>query len=397
MKRSLFPFALIIFLSACNPTQKILHGGNLLQTSFTEKIPFTFEYGIPFITVSINGKPYNFMFDTGAATIISPEIAKTFDLKSSFDQKVIDSQGASNKQQFIKIPSIKIGKLSFENIGAAVIESSDVFEFKCMKFDGIIGANLMAKAIWQIDYQNKILTATNNLANLEIPTTSNIIPFIPVNTQKTPSVAIKIGNKTKHVTFDTGSNGDFNLGVKSYQSEISTFESAESIGITSIGIYGSGKSSFIKYVKVPVLEIGDIMLTNQIIDFSEQSSNTLGNLFFKNYKVILNWKENRIYMIKEKDYNVEKLQTFGLSLKYINNKPRVIEIYQKSEAEKLGVLINDELLTLNGKDLSQLNDEQACFYAFNSILNTNENSINLTLLRAGEKINLTLKKTTLLE
>ncbi|MGF1924738.1 MAG: aspartyl protease family protein [Bacteroidia bacterium] len=388
---------LILLCSACSPVKKVLQGGTIQQTPFIEKIPFTFNYRIPFVSVNINGKSYNFMFDTGAATVITPEVAKALNLQSKANDKVTDSQGASQQQQFAVIPSIKVGNISFENVGAVIIESSKAFEFKCMKYDGILGANMMAKAIWQIDYRNNIITASNDLANFDVPNNANIIDFIPTKLQSTPLVPIKIGKKTVYTTFDTGSNGDFNLGINSYKTEIEHYSAIESSGSTTSGIYGGSQSSYTKHVKVPYISLGGITLTNQIIDFNQKTSNLVGNLFFKNYRVILNWNENKIYMIKEAEFDVKKLETFGFAVKYINNKPRVTKIYRNSAAEKAGILINDDLRRLNGIDLTQLTDEQACFYAFNNILNTKEKSIDVVLQRDGKEIKLTLHKTTLIE
>lgn len=395
MKKQFYLFAFSIFLFSCNPVRTILEGGRLKETTFNHKIPFTFEFGIPIVSVEIDGKHYNFLFDTGAPTVISPELQAILKLKSETIGKTSDSQGNSNQQAFVKVPSIKIGGLNFEDIGATVIDMKKIFEFKCMKFDGIIGANQMEKAVWQIDYVNKTITASNDISNFDIPKHAEILNFIPRKGQRTPRVNIKIGNKASSVTFDTGATTDFSLPYEIYKTEISSFKGTVATGSSSSGIYGASKSSITTYKKVPSLDIDNIKIEDQIVTFNEGTTAIIGNSFFKRYRVILNWNENKIYMIKEVEHQNATLETYGIGLRYINNKPTVAKIFKDTDAEKIGLLINDQIIAVDEKDTSNLTAAEACTYTFNNIL-TGKDSRNVTVLRDGKKIVFNLKKTVVL-
>lgn len=396
MKNYIYLLTLSLLLFACSTTKKVLNSGNIKETSFTEKIPFTFNYGVPIINVSINGKTYNFLFDTGAATVISPELMTALNLKAATKDKTFDSQGNANEQDFVIIPSMKIGNLNFENIGAVVIDMKKVFEFKCMNFDGIIGANQMAKAIWQIDYKNKMLTATSNLSNLNISPNAQIIDFKPKGNQKTPTVAVKIGNKASYVTFDTGATTDFNFAINNYKTELTNFKEVQTLGNTSSGIYGGSKNSTTSYIKIPSFTIGSILLKNQIPTFTENASNLIGNAFFKNYKIIIDWNSNKIHMINEVELSDAKLNNFGIGFKYINNKPIIAKIFKNSDAEKSGILLNDQVIGIDGKDTINFTEEEACNYAFNNILKGKTETL-ITILRDGKKLDFKLKRTALIE
>jgi len=396
MKKQFHLLAIILLLFSCSPVNKVLNGGSLKETSFTEKIPFSFDFGVPIIKVNINGKDYNFLFDTGAPTVISPDLAAELNLKSAAKAKTTDSQGNSNQQNFVKVPNIKIGNLNFEDIGAVVIDMKKIFEFKCMNFDGIIGANQMQKAIWEIDYQTKMITIGNELATFNIPTTAEVLNFTPKQAQKTPMVAVKIGDKTANVTFDTGATTDLNLPFHIYKNEIATFKGIEAIGNSSSGIYGASKSSTTTYKKIPSFTIGNMPLKDQIVTFSEGSTAIIGNTLFKNYRLILNWNENKIYMVKIADSKNTKYESFGIGLRYINNKPTIAKIFKNTAAEKSGVLVNDQIIALDGKNTSNFTEAEACFNSFNSIL-TGKSVISITVLREGKKLDFQLKKQTILE
>ncbi|WP_316786891.1 aspartyl protease family protein [Pedobacter frigiditerrae] len=396
MKKYIYLLTFSLFFFSCGSTKRVLESGNIKETSFTEKIPFTFNYGVPIINVSINGKTYNFLFDTGAATVISPELMTVLNLKAATKDKTFDSQGNAKEQDFVVIPSMKIGNLNFENIGAVVIDVKNIFEFKCMNYDGIIGANQMAKAIWQIDYKNKMLTATNSLSNLNISTNTQALDFKSKGYQKTPIVAVKIGNKTSYVTFDTGATTDFNFAINNYKTELTNFKEVQTIGNTGTGIYGGSKNSATSYFKIPSFNIGSILLKNQIPAFTESASNLIGNTFFKNYKIIIDWNTNKIYMANEVELTDAKLENFGIGFRYINNKPIIAKIFKNSEAEKIGIKLNDQVIAIDGKDSNNFTEEEACNYAFNNILKGKTETL-ITILRDGKKLDFKLKRAALIE
>ena len=396
MKQKIYFLALIAFLCSCSPAKQIFQGGRLSETNFITKIPFNFDYDIPIITVEIEGKSYRFLFDTGAPTVLSPEIAALLKLKVHTDGTASDSQGNSSARQFVVIPNMKIGNLNFENTGALVIDLKASFDFRCVNLDGLIGSNQMAKAIWEIDYQQKIITASNQLSNFDTNVASEVIAFVPKKDQLTPLVPIKIGGKTAYATFDSGSSGGFNLAVDHFNDEIADFKKVDAVGSSATGVYGSNKATLSSYVKVPTFNIGPVVLENQILEFQTNSSNTVGNSFIKNYKVVLNWAENKIYMLQQTPFKKTKLTQFGAIIKFASSKPTIAKIYKNSDAEKLGLLVNDEVIAINGKDTANFSDSQGCYYLLNYILDGMDTAV-ITVLRGGKKVDFSLKKTLWLE
>ncbi|TDQ08915.1 aspartyl protease family protein [Pedobacter metabolipauper] len=396
MKNILCVLLLSIILCSCSPVKNILQAGSLKQTDFVEKIPFNFDNGVPVIQVSIGGKSYNFLLDTGAPTVLSTELAAILNLKAQTNSTTADSQGNKNKEELVVIPNIQIGKLSFENTGALVMDIHKVFEMRCLKFDGIIGANQMAKAIWQLDYKNRLVTISNDLSNFTIAENTAVVDFSPKKIQNTPLVPIKIGNKTTLVTFDTGSNGSLYLGASGYKEVIKDFKSIQSYGSTSAGLYGGRKDLTNIHSKVPALEMGPVVLKDQVFEFRENGSSILGNRFLKNYKVVIDWNTHKIYMTKESEFDETKLKRFGFNVKFVNNKPVVGAIYKNSDAEKAGLLLSEEIVDIDGTDLSNLTEDEACSYAFKSIT-AGKDTAKVTILRAGKKVEFNLRSSILLE
>ena len=397
MKKLLF-YVLILSLSSCYSTRnKIMNSGEIQQENFITEIPFNFEYGLPIIKIKINEIDYNFLVDTGAPTILSTELYKTLNLKSLTTSGVQDSNGNEKEENYVLIDNIKINNINFQNIGAISTDFNKVFEVKCLNLDGIIGSNLMSLAIWEFDYAAQTITITNNRNNLNIDKKSDVLSFKPKKNQRTPKVDVFINNKkAKRITFDTGSNSDFSMSLNEFSAVVLNSENIETFGNSSTGIYGKGADRTSLYSKVNSIKLGTISLQNQILNFKINASRTIGNKFLKNYKVVIDWNLNQINLSKISNYNSSQLNNFGFGYKIQNKKLYVGTIFKKSEAEKKGIQINDEIIAINELNVTNLTDEDLCNFIFNDITKEGEN-IKIDILRKGKKLTFNLKKQLLIK
>ena len=385
----------VLLLFSCS--KNLLPSGTIKQENFTETIPFNFDNGLPIIDVSIQGKTYNFLLDTGAPTVIDPELASILKSKTVKKSVVEDSQGNDNKQEFILIDEIKIGKLHFNDIGAVVIDLKRSFEIKCLNIDGIIGSNQMSNAIWQIDYKNKNISITDNFNDFKEPEGAEKVHFIEMGYQKTPLVRLQVDStKSKLITFDTGANGNISLPYSHFENTIKDYKQIKSYGNPSTGVYGTGKKDTITTIKADFSKLGTLQLKNQLLVFEETASAVVGNDFLKNYKTTINWKNKTIYLQQQDTVLKQKLETIGFGIRYINKKPTVAIITKGSNAEKMGLQLNDEIIEIDGINLSSLTEEEACSYTFKSLI-SNKKEITMTYLRNGQRKEIKILSQVLLE
>lgn len=376
----------VLLLYSCN--KNLLPTGTIKQEGFKETIPFNFDNGLPIIKVNIEGVAYNFLLDTGAPTIITPELASILKAKTVKKSTVGDSQGNNSKQEFILIDDIKIGKLHFNDIGAVVIDLKQTFEIKCLAIDGIVGSNQMSNAIWEIDYKSKNITITDNFIEFKEPDGASKIHFMEMEPQKTPLVRVQLDStNSKLITFDTGANGGIDLPASNFETTIKDYKKIKSYGNTSAGVYGTGKKDTITTVKVGLMKLGTLETKNQLVTFENESSSVIGNSFLKNYKTTINWKTKTIYLQQQDTIENAKIENFGFGIRYINFKPVVSSLVLDSDAEKSGLQLGDEITEIDGIKLSELTEDQACSYAFKSLL-SNKKEISLTYTRNNEKQNI---------
>ena len=183
LKHLLFIFILIIPSQVGAQSKKFWNTGSAELTQAVEKLPFHYQNDLPFVEVKIKGKIYNFLFDSGAPTVISNAIFNELGLKSSFESEVGDSQKSVQKQIFTVLPELSLGNIVFKNISAVVVDLISP-EFKCLQVDGILGSNQMALLYWKLNYLENSMLASKNLQSLINDDTFSKIPF-KSNKQKT--------------------------------------------------------------------------------------------------------------------------------------------------------------------------------------------------------------------
>ena len=396
MKKYILIFCFFYSLFSCAPSQiEMLRGGAIENAVYRDTVSFNFDYNLPIITVEIDQVNYNFLLDTGAPSVISPELFVKLNLKKKLTSKIKDSNNISNSEIFTQIPQMKIGNLQYTNIGVFVIDLRKSFALKCLNIDGIIGANQMAKSYWKLDYENKWCVISNDLPKSEIEN-YEIVNFTPKNGQLTPLVDIFIDKiKFGNVVFDTGFNGAISL--PNNKSLDSVFEKkVELYGVESVGIYGLGTTKTFVEALLPFVKLDSLVLSKQSVTFSDDPSMFIGNEVFKNYSIIFDWNLQKMYFKKNANLRSKKTSefiSFGFGFIKNGDKIEVVKLIKNSEAEKKGLLIGDEVLTINDVIFKNIKDNQFCdFFYFGLKEFKLGDIINVKVLRNNEELKFTLTK-----
>ncbi|WP_196887241.1 retropepsin-like aspartic protease [Aureivirga sp. CE67] len=388
-KYVLFILCLSLLYACSQKTRKLLHGGKVNNSDFRQEIPFDYSYGVPIIEVEIENQTYRFLFDTGAPTVLDVSVAKKLKYNSIVKQRVFDSQGNKEKEKFIQIPNIKIGEVHFTDIGAVISDIQKTFEISCLKIDGIIGANLMGKAYWKLDFQDQMITVSSQ--EFFVPESAFTLNFKPQKNQLTPKVEVKIdGKKIKNVSVDTGSNGAFDFEEKDYPEILNKTQDIQLYGSASAGVYGRGKNEVQVWSNINKLTFGDLSFKNQIISFQKNTARTIGNEFLDNYIVYFDWKTNKIHLAVKSRYDYDSVTSFGFFTKIEDDKLKVAAVIQNSMAEEFGIEPEMQIISINGKSFENLEGKE-CFYAFNSPF-PNSHQIQVCFLINNKKRSFTFYK-----
>ena len=79
-------------------TIKLIKQGEIEQKQFKVQIPFENRAGLIVLKVKINEIEHDFLFDTGAPTVLSEKLFKKLNLKVKAVQKTTDSQVTSSHE-----------------------------------------------------------------------------------------------------------------------------------------------------------------------------------------------------------------------------------------------------------------------------------------------------------
>ena len=255
--------------------------GYVKQKEYFVEIPFNYANKHIYIEVVISGKKYNFVFDTGyEVTTIDSNIAKEIQYKIIKEVSLSGSSFADQKVTLVELPNIAIASLDFEETYGLL---QDLFFTKnpaTQKIDGIIGNNLMRKSKWQIDYVQKVIRISSKIENFKsLPTAKKI----ELNNKDwgLGYVAIELNNQKHQFLFDLGSNGEFtaNHSFVKFLKEKDTLLQQE-------------KQTF----PVGKIKIGEIELNDKSITLEKRAGSLLGNAFFQNYLLTIDWDKNILYL-----------------------------------------------------------------------------------------------------
>ena len=386
--KKLLPLIVLIFCSglyAQTPKEIKKAIKNRDKFLYAVKAPKSFEQSINIeivnneilLPVTIQGKTYRFLFDTGATCVLSPELKEQLKLKAVNSGNLQDSAGNISPQDFFIIRSLSIGDIAFTQVGAAAIDLKNFATMLCSSLDGVIGANLMRTCNWRIDYENKKLQfSTKKL----LPKTDYTTTDFTEGFSGSPLVTITTGGFYFDALVDTGNNGSIDINEELYfKSRISTSGSfKKSFGK---GFYSfTGNKDHTAYNGIlDSLYIGKTLVHNQPVRVSPSPMFMIGNEFLAQFgEIVFNWETMQLYLpVATKPLKPET--SFGFSPIVNDEIMEVGVIWENSEAQKMGFEVGDKILSINGSDFSTLSNLQWC--EVREIFRE-EKSLDVTILKA---------------
>lgn len=340
---------------------------------FVRTIDIRIEQKLMFTDVTIDGEVYNFLIDTGAPFVLSPELAAKIDFKTSHTSRV----GSSNTRKGVAeigtmTRDVEVGGLKFSNFKAMVLDyDANTQVIDCLDFDGIIGANFMSGAIWQFDYDNQKVTITNRMRELDGVNDAWKVKMEKRGFNKSPYIPVRVNRGDfGMVLFDTGFAGFFDLTYSSYSRALKTGNVDERIkvvegrGIMSEGVFGAEDTTGY-FMQVPELIIGKEKVAEPSFMMGHSNKAKVGAEYLKGRIVTLDFPRKRFYVSEKEDkYTAAKGRSFLFGTAPHNGAFKVSSVYGKlMESQELK--IGDELVSLNGKILAKMEKCEALFFLRN--------------------------------
>ncbi len=339
--------------------------------TFRKEIPFEINNGLIVIKVKINNsdREFEFVLDSGAPTsIIYGEAFEHSKAKTVMTYKVSDSQGNSTKSGYVML-DVGLGDLLFKDIFAAY--SANPGEYvSCIAPCGLIGANLMQTANWQIDFANKKIVISD-LKKSSLPDLKdyqklactkrapfNSMPWLTVLPGLTVDVKVN-GKLFKDVYIDLGSSGGLTLPKNPATDTALKNELKEVvIGYTTFGLFGA-KMDTTFYYSSSNIYVDKLNVNKHTISVAKKNQPLLGTEVFSDYTMFIDFRKKNVYLkpINRENKPADE-KKFGFNLNY-DSKNRycyVASLYEGSSAAKAGLTFNDTVIEINSEKLPAFSD-----------------------------------------
>jgi len=338
--------------------EKYLFAAEATPKKFRTTVVGEFVLDEMLIPVTINGKTYHFIFDTGAVTIVSPELVVELGLKPVTSNEVIDAAGIKTQEKIFMIEAIELSGVTFSKIGCASMSFDSFSTALCRKVDGLLGTNIMRLGNCKIDYNTHSVTLSTDKIKPDFE--YDTVDF-EHNFSDSPIVYLIAGDTRFPALIDSGNNRSIDVPDTIYKMMKfpKTSFTRKSHGRSSFALSGNSDQTEIA-VRADSLYFGDILLRGQRLHISPSSQILIGNKFLKQFgEVIISWDKSKIYVPRQ-TVPQEAEYDFGFTPFIENGKMVVVEIWEGSPAEEKGIAINDIILKINDMDVSLMTPKLWC-------------------------------------
>jgi hypothetical protein len=332
-----------------------------------EVIHFKLKDNMVIIPVTINGKTYNFIFDTGASiTFFSDSLAKNFKTTHSMSVPTTDADGIKQAMNFYLTDytdNFQMGSLYFDNVGYGVLNIDAFEDAICTHIDGILGDNILSLLNWEIDFSNKTIIVSKK--PFSVDNYSMKIPFKKSFGARTPEIKMQMGKYVFYATFDMGNNGGIDISdsifFKSGKSSYVEYSKGE--GRSNVTLFNERITENKYKVVIDSFYMGNNLIVNEKVDISPYPAGKLiGNTFLEKYgKVTINWKQKKIFLGKKNESDtVGTGETMGFSFGLQEDKLIVTSVWEDTKAYEEGIRMGDQIISVNGVSTENINRSKWC-------------------------------------
>jgi predicted aspartyl protease len=352
--KKIFSLLLLVFYASSVFAQILtLNQGKIKQKHYFQEITYQEIKGLLVIPVTINGKIYNFLFDTGATLAISDKIFKELNLRVIRQGNAVDASGESEKARLILLPEIDIQGIIFLNTPGGVFpENNETVKLaECLEIDGIIGSNMLRNSVVQFDAQNNHIIITNDIKRVLLQNSEyqkmklsswTSHPYLKITLQKREHRAVH------EVLFDSGDAGDvFTYSLNQLNGYV-VDTIAESEGSFAAGAHGLYKKQKHLLLNIPKFEVSGTKFTDMIVTTTHDNSSRIGAKLLQYGKTTLDYKKKRFYFEPFDNINTSKPveNYWAINPTFQNDKIVVGIIWNKLLESQIN--LGDEILSING-------------------------------------------------
>lgn len=339
-------------------------GKLIIKNDQSNVIPFIMKgEHVIVVPVKINNSDnqYHFMVDTAALTVVSRKTAMELNLPAGVEIVARDTAGGTKPMQLINLDSLRLGGMVVAECAAGILDFSEFggnLKVPDMDIDGLLGSNFLRYFKVTIDYKNKRLHLDGNTEPTAAKEGDYKIKFsTDMKMGYAPRVECIIENTIKAFgIIDTGAPFLATLPL-SLVEKTDAYKSGQVIkakGNVWGAAFKASENDFllrVKKIQMGALEINDI----PVISLPYRHM-LIGKKFLSKFMVTLNYpaQEMTLTPYDKLDFPTN-IYSFGTIVKKDKDGKTVIAgFWEGTTADKIGIVIGDELIMINGKEIGEL-------------------------------------------
>ncbi len=370
---------------------KVANAASAGLTDFYEEISFTDKGGYFIIPVTISSQTYDYIFDTGGYNTVTTDIMTKNMLPELMKVSVGSSNQIKSKIILSKVPRLNVGDVQFTDVGVFSFDFDEAPIIKCYANGGLLGKGVIKQAVWQIDYQNKIIRLADKLEKM--PNLGNSVKLkVEFDKVLNPFIQVEIDGRNQRFVLDFGFGGFISLTEKT-ASEYKFATTIEATGEGAIGANGVSKESM--YVSnLTTVKIAGQRFTNQVAFYSKSNNyNLIGSEIAKHFIVTLNFKEGELILTPISVLPTDPFKSFGIDMNMNEKEIYISRIYKGLNADKIGIRLNDKVVSVNELRVDNLNLCDSFFKLRKTLHQTD--SLDIKIIRDNIEREFKLQKTEL--
>lgn len=361
----LLSVALIFLAAGCTQFRalRVMNASQPIMTGAVDSIVLFSETNahVIIIPVRINNseKIYHFMLDTAALTLVSRRAANDLGLPSGVEITIHDTVNGQKKIDLVNLASLRVGGFEVSDCGAGIIEmDADENRLGMLKIDGVLGSNFLKYFKVTIDYKSKTL-------------------HLSKDTRETPSAdgAFKTAFKTKmemgyapvvrcRVDDSIDVNGIIDTGVPyiatlplALAEKTVSYQNGRVVKARGAIWEAAFKASGDGYLlRLETLTFGPLKLKQIPVVTLPYRHILIGYKFLSHFIVTLNYPAGIMTLKPYDGLDFDSnIYSFGAVVrKKEDGKVIVTALWEGASAEKAGIRIGDEIVSVDGKNVKAL-------------------------------------------
>ena len=343
-----------IFLSSCINNSNFNRGYFAPANNEPVEIEFEILSDLIIIKAEINGVTGNFLFDNGSSlSAVNQEFANLANIDFVNSSNISDANNNQSSTPETTVDSVVINNQIFLKTGFLQI-NTDVF-FPCDHIDGIIGASIINKANWKINFEEKKI----QFSSVPFREEGFKLPVSFSNNNSSFTTIFILGTPYK-CKIDLGSAKGIKINKVYAKNSFDGLSAEKRIGIMSISVNGLGNIDTVYHLseKIPLTNSGNTLPVQARILIKDKLKyqGYIGINYLNNYELIINSTEKEYVLLNPKESLPAEIESsFGIVLYPLDDAWKIIQIDPyDSLLSKLELM--DEVIMIDNSSIKRFED-----------------------------------------